>query len=95
MFWIGSLKAVHRAGCCGPVDFWQPLTVTGRARVVRTNSNQPLAAPLAGNRGSIMVEYAALLTLVAIGLAAAMVSLGVPLVRMYLNQRTVLMLPFP
>ena len=42
-----------------------------------------------------MVEYAALLCLVAIGLALAMVSLGVPLVRMYLNQRTVLMLPFP
>jgi Flp pilus assembly pilin Flp len=57
--------------------------------------HQALAAPLTDNRGSIMVEYAVLLTLVAIGLALAMVSLGVPLVRMYLNQRTVLMLPFP
>ena len=78
-----------------PVDFWQPPTVTARTRGVRTNSRQSLAALLADNRGSIVVEYAVLLTLVAIGLALAMVSLGEPLVRMYLNQRTVLMLPFP
>ena len=76
-----------------PVDFWQPPTVAARTRVMTTNSHQSLAAPLADNRGNIMVEYAALLALVAIGLALAMVSLGVPLVRMYLNQRTVLMLP--
>lgn len=42
-----------------------------------------------------MVEYVALLTLVAIGLALALGSLGVPLVRMYVTQRTMLMLPFP
>jgi Flp pilus assembly pilin Flp len=78
-----------------PVDFRQPLTATARTSFVRTNSNQSPDATLADNRGSIMVEYTVLLTLVAIGLALAMVSLGVPLVQMYLNQRTVLLLPVP
>jgi len=91
----GSPHAVIAQKGMTPVDFWQLLTVTARTRVVRTHLHQSLTAPLADNRGSIMVEYAVLLTLVAIGLALAMVSLGVPLVRMYLNQRTVLMLPFP
>jgi len=46
-------------------------------------------------RGTIMVEYAVLLTLVAVGVSMATVALGVPLMRMYLSQRTWLLLPYP
>ena len=42
-----------------------------------------------------MVEYAILLTVVAVGLALVTAALGVPFVRMYLAQRTWLLLPFP
>lgn len=42
-----------------------------------------------------MVEYAVLLTVVALGLCFALLALGVPLVRMYLSQQTWLLLPFP
>ncbi len=42
-----------------------------------------------------MVEYAVLLTLVALGLCFAFAALGVPLLRMYLSQQTWLLLPFP
>ena len=47
------------------------------------------------DRGTIMVEYAVLLTLVAVGVSLATVALGVPLMRMYLSQRTWLLLPYP
>ena len=47
------------------------------------------------DRGTIMVEYAVLLTLVAVGVSLATVALGVPLTRMYLSQRTWLLLPYP
>ncbi len=47
------------------------------------------------DRGSVMVEYAVLLTIVALGVALATMALGVPLMRMYLSQRTWLLLPFP
>jgi Flp pilus assembly pilin Flp len=45
--------------------------------------------------GSVMVEYAVLLSVVAVGLSLAVASLGVPLVSMYLTQKTWLLLPFP
>lgn len=46
-------------------------------------------------RGSVTVEYVVLLSTVALGLAAAVVGLGVPLVRTYLEQTALLSLPFP
>jgi len=46
-------------------------------------------------RGSVMVEYAVLLTVVAMGVAFATVALGMPLMSMYLSQRTWLLLPYP
>jgi len=45
--------------------------------------------------GSIMVEYTVLLSVVAVGLCFAIAALGVPLIRMYLSQKTWLLLPFP
>jgi hypothetical protein len=46
-------------------------------------------------RGAVMVEYAILLSAVSLGAALALVSLGVPLMRMYLSQRTWVLLPYP
>jgi Flp pilus assembly pilin Flp len=46
-------------------------------------------------RGSVMVEYTVLLVLVAMTCAAAMVTLGAPLVRMFATYQTWLLLPFP
>jgi len=46
-------------------------------------------------RGSVMVEYAVLLSVVAVVLSLAVVALGVPLLRMYLTQQTWLLLPLP
>ena len=42
-----------------------------------------------------MVEYAVLLTVVAMAVAFATAALGVPLMSMYLSQRTWLLLPYP
>lgn|GEM_PF-3355755 len=47
------------------------------------------------DRGSVTVEYAALLALVAVGLCAAVAALGVPLALMFRTQQTWLLLPFP
>ena len=47
------------------------------------------------DRGAIMIEYTVILVLVALGLVAAMIAIGVPLVGMYLTCRTWLLLPFP
>ena len=41
------------------------------------------------------VEYVVLLSTVAIGLTLAVVALGVPLIRTYLEQTAILALPFP
>jgi Flp pilus assembly pilin Flp len=49
----------------------------------------------ADSRGTVTVEYALLLALVAIGAAAALVSLGVPLIQLFVAQRAVLLLPIP
>lgn len=46
-------------------------------------------------RGSIMVEYAMLLSLVAIGCAAATFALGVPLVKLFMAQEVWLALAVP
>jgi Flp pilus assembly pilin Flp len=46
-------------------------------------------------RGSVMVEYAVLLTVVAMAVAFATVALGIPLTSMYFSQRTWLLLPYP
>ena len=41
------------------------------------------------------VEYVVLLSTVAMGLTLAVIALGVPLVRTYLEQTAILALPFP
>lgn len=46
-------------------------------------------------RGVVTVEYVVLLSTVAVGLTLAVIALGVPLVRMYLEQTALLGLPFP
>lgn len=46
-------------------------------------------------RGTVTVEYVVLLSTVAIGLTLAVIALGVPLVRTYLEQTVILALPFP
>ncbi len=56
---------------------------------------QGLARPIRDQRGAVMVEYAILLTVVSLGAALALVSLGVPLMRTYLSQRTWVLLPYP
>jgi Flp pilus assembly pilin Flp len=45
--------------------------------------------------GSVTVEYAVVLCLVALGLSLAVVTLGPALVRAYLARETWLLLPFP
>ena len=52
-------------------------------------------ARLADERGSVFVEYAVLLSLVAVGLSLAIASLGFVLLRTYLIQQTWLLLPLP
>lgn len=46
-------------------------------------------------RGSVSVEYAVLLCVVAIGCAFAVAALGEPLVAAYEGRVTLLLLPFP
>ena len=46
-------------------------------------------------RGTVTVEYVVLLSTVALGLTLAVIALGVPLVRTYLEQSAILALPFP
>lgn len=46
-------------------------------------------------RGSVTVEYIVLLSLVSVGCAIAMISLGAPLVRMYIVQEVWLSLGVP
>jgi hypothetical protein len=45
--------------------------------------------------GSVFAEYVVLLALVSIGCALASVAVGPPLLRLYLLQRAVLLLPIP
>lgn len=50
---------------------------------------------LGETRGVVFVEYVALLTLVTIAGAAAVLSLGMPLVNLFSFQQLILSLPFP
>jgi Flp pilus assembly pilin Flp len=61
--------------------------------IAATNLAHPPVAQ--SERGSVMVEYAVLLTVVAMAVAFATAALGVPLMSMYLSQRTWLLLPYP
>ena len=45
--------------------------------------------------GSVTVEYVVVLSLVSVGVVAALAALGVPLLNLYLYQQAVLLLPFP
>jgi Flp pilus assembly pilin Flp len=45
--------------------------------------------------GSVFVEYVVVLSLVSVGAVAALVTLGVPLLNLFLYQQAVLLLPFP
>lgn len=60
---------------------WSPSRCRGRSR--------------SRERGAVTVEYVVLLSTVAIGLTLAVVALGVPLIRTYLEQTAILALPFP
>jgi Flp pilus assembly pilin Flp len=46
-------------------------------------------------RGAVMVEYALVLTLVALGLIAALVTAGALLFRLFCFQEAVLIAPYP
>jgi hypothetical protein len=52
-------------------------------------------APARCQRGSVFAEYVVLLALVSLGCALAGVLLGPQLLRTYLMQRAVLLLPYP
>jgi hypothetical protein len=54
-----------------------------RARIVRSTA------------GSVFAEYVVLLVVVSLGCAAASVALGPPLLKLYLTQRAVLLVPYP
>jgi Flp pilus assembly pilin Flp len=45
--------------------------------------------------GSVFAEYVVLLVLVSLGCVAASVALGPPLLKLYLTQRAVLLVPYP
>jgi Flp pilus assembly pilin Flp len=47
------------------------------------------------DRGTVMVEYAVLLSVVAVGCSLAVIALGAPLVRMFIAQELWLMLAVP
>ena len=66
---------------------------TEGAGFVRPGARDVLA--LAETRGAVFVEYVALLTLVTIMGAAAVLSLGVPLLNLFKFQQLILTLPFP
>ena len=59
---------------------------------VRRNSCEPTSA---NDRGSVTVEYAVILVVVALACALATVALGVPLMGMFTTQQTWLELGFP
>ena len=48
-----------------------------------------------GTAGAIFVEYTTLLLMVTIGCAAAITTLGVPLLRLFRFQQLVMIVPFP
>lgn len=66
-----------------------------RTRVVRPPLVLEVTRVASDDRGTVMVEYTVLLSVVAVLLSLAIAALGVPLVSMYLSQQTWLLLPFP
>ncbi len=58
-------------------------------------AGEPQAGELGSTRGVVFVEYVALLLLVTITGAAAVASLGIPLVHLFRYQQLVLSLPIP
>jgi Flp pilus assembly pilin Flp len=50
---------------------------------------------LRDRRGTVTVEYVVVLTLVSLGVVAALTGLGVPLLRTYLSQTAWLIAPIP
>ena len=77
-------------------EFTQRVREFDRIRKVRTQRSLRQALRVAfDERGSVMVEYTVLLSVVAVGLCFSIAALGVPLIRMYLSQQTWLLLPFP
>ena len=50
---------------------------------------------LGDERGSLSAEYAVLLVLMAVGGSLALVSAGTPLMRLFVQRQTWLLLPFP
>jgi hypothetical protein len=57
--------------------------------------SSPNCGLFSDTRGSVTVEYIVLLSLVSVGCAIAMISLGAPLVRMYMVQEVWLSLGVP
>jgi len=84
-----AFEHVHVGGGGGGDDDRQRIAPPGRYVVMKS---EPLSS---ATRGSVTVEYTVLLVLVAMTCAAAMVTLGAPLVRMFLTYQTWLLLPFP
>jgi Flp pilus assembly pilin Flp len=61
-------------------------------------SNSDAKSTIAGmkdDRGTVMVEYAILLSVVAVGCLLAVIGLGAPLVRMFIAQEVWLMMAVP
>lgn len=65
-----------------------------RFKLSRSNQGKKLMCNT-DDRGTIMVEYAVLLSLVAVGCSLAVVGLGAPLVRLFMAQESWLMLAVP
>ena len=60
----------------------------------RNGSHRPLRFAR-DEQGAVSVEYTVILAVVAVVCALAVVAIGAPLVRMFLLQKTWLLLPFP
>lgn len=58
----------------------------------RPEGELPLAQ---ASRGSVFAEYVVLLVVLSLGCVAASIPLGPPLLRLYLTQRAVLLIPYP
>ena len=64
-------------------------------RIIRNKKENAIRTLLGDSQGAVFVEYVALLLLVTISGAAAVLSLGVPLLRLYRYAQMILVLPFP
>jgi Flp pilus assembly pilin Flp len=59
-----------------------------------TRAHRPLRL-VGDERGTVFAEYVTLLTVISIGAVAATIALGVPLTKLFLFQRAILLLPIP